>query len=219
MQAPPTTIRLTPKDQSTIDKGAEVRRGSSRAELLRNGGLILANFDKDFYERLYELQERTGLPIHIIVQNIITMWMARQEANEAVFGPSQNIMPEFLYINGRPISHNDLLHSEKQRIMKELEPLKEEMLLEKQAEAPHLMTDEEQAFLERRRRNRELDETIRQEANEARASGLVPDNVRISDTQLSALWGLVASGKLSEECFVDQLKGMVRTNSRFKMGQ
>lgn len=128
MRPGPITVRVSDEDRKTLVVGAK-RHGTTRAGILRAGGLMVAGFDEYFMERLKEYCERMQMSESLVIQNIVTGWMAWRDAEIEVYRESENTLPEFAFSPLGPIPSISLyerLHRDYERQMSYQRELLEE---------------------------------------------------------------------------------------------
>lgn len=64
------------------------QRGYTMTSLLLAGGEMLADFDVDFLKEMEAFSKRTRLPIWTVIQNLLTVYVARDVALSEIFGSS-----------------------------------------------------------------------------------------------------------------------------------
>ena len=93
-------VRLT-KDLSVekVDETAK-QLGLSRSALGVKGLKFLTEWDPNFIETVEKWADNLQVKPATFVENIVLDWLARLSGEMAVFGPTQQVMPEFLHRDG-----------------------------------------------------------------------------------------------------------------------
>jgi hypothetical protein len=105
------TVRLSDEEDQDVQQGAE-KHGTSRADLLRTGGLMLAEFDPAVWTKIKNLARRLNLPPALVIQNMMIDRMARDAAREIIYGiPDQRPLFEFQWTPEGPITGWELFEN------------------------------------------------------------------------------------------------------------
>ena len=93
-------VRLT-KDISMeeVDRTAK-ELSLSRSKLAEEGLKLLTQWEPDFYKAVLQWSEKLQVKPSTFIENIILDWLARLSGELEVFGPTQQVMPEFVHQDG-----------------------------------------------------------------------------------------------------------------------
>ena len=130
-----------------------------------------------------------GVDESLFVQVLIISWFARQAAREMA-GQNVDVLPEFQFTPDGPLVGLELFKSLQATYAMEYQVTKKQVT--------------------------NGDDKDRRLGQEARTKGIVPDDLRISDSMLGLLVRLRNEGRLSEFGLRDQLAGMARVQKEEK---
>ena len=97
------TLKISEQDKKRYQESAK-KLGISLSRLLKEGAEMRADFSPYFMEQLQEFTARMGVTESIVIQNLVTSWMARKNAEIEVFGKEKSWLQEFLFTGDGPIS-------------------------------------------------------------------------------------------------------------------
>lgn len=113
-------IRVHEKEKQRLESVAK-RRGITLADMMRRGVMITSGFDDEFSDKLDNLCQRMNLPESVVIQNIVTRWMAEQDA-EMEFNPKKDtLLTEFTFSSIGPLPSGILYKNIKAEHLKNLE--------------------------------------------------------------------------------------------------
>jgi hypothetical protein len=191
-------------------------RGISDSELIRERVIAGAALDPPADEYVKRMSAALNVSPRIVISNTILSVMAERNARQAVFGPSPAILEEFVGTQSGPLTGEEQYKRLFEERVRESENEYERLLLAE--EGAGISPDEAgRTFLIKRRKgwawfeSAEFAEESRRYAemknlaDEARASGLVPADTNTPEPVIAALYREVQAGRITPADFIAQL--------------